>query len=84
MADLLITRASKATTFLSISKGVAALSLSARTLLWNWMFGVRIGTRLRLSSCACSLRTYRWRYSRLSVTWASRVAKIGGRVLSVG
>jgi hypothetical protein len=41
MADLLITRATKATTFLSISKGVAVLSLSARTLLWNWMFGVR-------------------------------------------
>jgi hypothetical protein len=41
MADSLFTRARKKTGFLSIQKTVAAIGLSALTLLWNWIFGMR-------------------------------------------
>ncbi len=41
MPDSLLKRAYRATSFLSISKAIAAIGLSALTLLWNWRFGMR-------------------------------------------
>lgn len=41
MANSLIRRAYQATSFRSISKGLTAIGLSALTIVWNWIFGVR-------------------------------------------